>query len=86
MIKLNKNWKKFIKRMLSMMAIMTLSFTVISLYVPIKGLILGKSFTLIEFLSYIELRKYIVSILVVSVAVSAKELRKKTEPTLRNIQ
>lgn len=64
---------------MSMISIMTLGFTIISLYVPIKGLILGKSFTLIKFLSYIELKKYIVTIIVVSIASSAKELRKKTE-------
>lgn len=78
-MKLNKNWKIFIIRTLSMMTLMALSFMAISLYTPIKGLVYGKSFTLIEFLSYIELKKYLVIIIAIPIALSAIELRKKTE-------
>lgn len=78
-IKVNKKQKTFIVKTLLSMAIMILGFTLISLYVPLKGLILGKSFTLIEFLSYIELKKYIVIIISIPIAINAKELRKKTE-------
>ena len=59
------------------MTIMTLGFTLISIYVPIKKLICGESFTLIKFLSYIELKKYIPIIIAIPIAISAKELRKK---------
>ena len=76
-IKLNTNWKNFIVKTLLSMTIMTLGFTLISLYIPLKGLILGKNYTLVEFLSYLELRKYIAIIIAVSIAMSAKELRKK---------
>lgn len=77
-LKLNTNWEKFIVGTLYIMFTMTLVFTLISLYVPLKGLFLGKNFTLIEFLSYIELRKYIPVIITVSIAINAKEFRKKT--------
>jgi len=76
-IKLNTNWKNFIVKTLLSMTIMTLGFTLISLYIPLKGLILGENYTLVEFLSYLELRKYIAIIIAVSIAMSAKELRKK---------
>ena len=76
-IKLNTNWKNFVVKTLLSITIMTLGFTLISLYVPLKGLISGKSYTLVEFHSYLELRKYIVFIIPVSIAISAKELRKK---------
>jgi hypothetical protein len=56
---------------------MTLGFTLISLYVPIKGVFLGEKFTLIEFLSYIELKKYSAIIITVSIALNTKELRKE---------
>lgn len=55
------------------MTIMTLGFTLISLYIPLKGLISGKSYTLGEFLSYLELRKYAAIIIAVSIAMSVKE-------------
>jgi hypothetical protein len=76
--KLNTNWKKFIVKILLSMTIMTLSFTLISFYIPLKGLISGKSYTLVEFLSYLELRKYLAIIIAVSIAMSVRELRKKT--------
>jgi uncharacterized membrane protein len=57
---------------------MTLGFTLISLYVPIKGLISGKSYTS-EFLSYLELRKYTAIIIAVSIAMNTKEFRKKQQ-------
>jgi hypothetical protein len=60
---------------------MTLGFTLISLYVPIKGLISGKSYTSVEFLSYLELRKYTAIIIAVSIAMNTKEFRKKTTIT-----
>ncbi|PKH67362.1 hypothetical protein CXF59_08085 [Flavobacterium sp. ALD4] len=76
--KLNTNWKNFIVKILLSMTIMTLGFTLISLYIPLKGLISGKSYTLVEFLSYLELRKYLAIIIAVSIAMSVRELRKKT--------
>ena len=76
--KLNTNWKKFIVKILLSMTIMTLGFTLISFYIPLKGLISGKSYTLVEFLSYLELRKYVAIIIAVSIALSVKELRKTT--------
>lgn len=76
--KLNTNCKKFIVKILLSMTIMTLGFTLISLYIPLKGLISGKSYTLGEFLSYLELRKYAAIIIAVSIAMSVKELREKT--------
>jgi hypothetical protein len=63
------------------MILMTLGFTLISLYVPIKGLISGKSYTSVEFLSYLELRKYTAIIIAVSIAMNTKEFRKKTTIT-----
>jgi hypothetical protein len=48
--------------MLSMI-LMTLGFTLISLYVPIKGLISGKVIRLSNF-SYLELRKYTAIIII----------------------
>lgn len=59
------------------MILMTLGFTLISLYVPIKGLISGKSYTSVEFLSYLELSKYTAIIIALSIAMNTKEFRKK---------
>lgn len=75
--KLNTNWKNFLVKTLSSMIIMTLVFILISLYVPIKGVFLGEKSTLIEFLSYIELKKYSAVIIAVSIALNTKELRKE---------
>ena len=77
-IKLNTNWKNFIVKTLLSMTIMTFCFTVLSLYTPIKGLINGKSYTLIEFLSYIELKRHLVTILVLPIILSVEQLKKKT--------
>lgn len=76
--KLNTNWKNFIVKILLSMTIMTMGFTLISLYIPVQGLILGKSYTQVEFLSFLELRKYVAIIIAVSIAMSVKELREKT--------
>ena len=78
MIGLNQNRKKFIIKTFTLMIVMTLCFTVLSLYAPIKGLINGKSYTLLEFLSYIELKRHIASIIVIPIILSVKELKKKT--------
>jgi hypothetical protein len=66
-LKLNTNWK-IVKTMLSMI-LMTLGFTLISLYVPIKGLISGKVIRLSNF--YLELR-YTAIIIAVSIAMNTK--------------
>ncbi len=54
------------------MVLLTTGFTLISLYVPIKALISGKSYTAVKFLSYLELRKHTATIFAVSIAISAK--------------
>ena len=80
-LKLNTNWKSFIVKTMLSMILMTLVFTLISLYVPIKGLISGERYTSVEFLSYLELRKYTAIIIAVSIAINTKEFRKKTTIT-----
>ncbi|WP_016988699.1 hypothetical protein [Flavobacterium sp. ACAM 123] len=70
--KLQTSWKNFIFKTLLSMVLLTTGFTLISLYVPIKALISGKSYTAVKFLSYLELRKHTATIFAVSIAISAK--------------
>lgn len=78
-IKLNENRKNFIVKTLFLMLIMTLGFTLICLYDPIKKLICGETITLTEFFSYIELKRQIPIIIAIPIAINFKELKKKQQ-------